>query len=91
MALLSGSAGKNRFGVGPLIAAGSGPKVVDEKLSVLDNGNVGIGTTAPKIKLHVKGDLGDPDGPVTLNLFGSQIGDMGVGDLQQRAHVTAPR
>jgi hypothetical protein len=38
-----GASGTTWFGVGPLNAAGG----VDEKLVVLDNGNVGIGTTQP--------------------------------------------
>ncbi len=78
--------GQNRFGVGPLVdGPPNAPKVVDEKLSVLDNGNVGIGTTAPGLKLDIRGDFGRADGPATLNLFGSRIGDVGDGVLFLRS------
>jgi hypothetical protein len=46
-----------------------------------NGGSVGIGTTAPALKLHVEGDLGRPNGPCTLNLFGSRIADTGNGVL----------
>jgi hypothetical protein len=46
--------GKTRFGVGPLKSGGT---TVDEKFVVLDNGNVGIGTTSPSQPLEVAGNL----------------------------------
>jgi len=78
--------GLNRFGVGPLQAGAAGaPPAVAEKLVVLDNGRVGIGTTTPALTLDIQGDFGRPNGPATLSLFSSQIGDVGNGILFLRS------
>jgi Chaperone of endosialidase len=50
--------------------------------------NVGIGTAAPALKLDIQGDFGRNNGPATLNLFGSQIGDIGGGILFLRSGGT---
>jgi hypothetical protein len=47
----SAATGSTWFGVGPLKADGT----VNEKFVVLDNGNVGIGTTTPTLPLQVPG------------------------------------
>jgi hypothetical protein len=49
------------------------------------NGNVGVGTTAPTMKLDVQGDFGRSNGPATVSLFGSRIGDRGDGVLSLRS------
>lgn len=72
----------NRFAVGPLKAADN---TLDEKLVVLSGGNVGIGTSAPALKLDIRGDFGRNDAAATLHLFGSQIGDKGTGALFLRS------
>lgn len=55
VAIGEAAAGYNRFSVGPLVAGArpTDPPIVDEKFVVLDNGRVGIGTTAPMTALHV--------------------------------------
>jgi hypothetical protein len=79
--------GHNRFAVGPLKAGATpaDPIVVDEKLVVLDNGNVGIGTTAPTLKLDIRGDFGCDQAGTTLHLSSSLIGDIGDGILFLRS------
>src|SRR5207253_912121 len=53
----------------------------------VNNGNVGIGTTNPAIRLDVRGDIGRDDGPETIHLWGARIGDTGAGILFLRAAV----
>ena len=72
----------HRFAVGPLKADGS----VNERFTVLSNGNVGVGTSAPTLKLDIQGtDFGRDNGPATLHLFGARIGDVGGATLFIRA------
>lgn len=72
----------HRFAVGPMKADGT----VDEKFAVVSNGNVGIGVSNPTLKLEIRGDdFGRDDGPATLHLWGSRIGDAGGGVLFVRA------
>jgi hypothetical protein len=56
-------------------------------LTVLPNGNVGVGATAlnPALKLDIQGDFGRANGPATLNLWGSRVGDVGNGVLFLRS------
>ncbi len=63
----------------------------DTKMIIKANGNVGVGTTNPTLKLDIQGDFGRTNGPATLNLFGSQIVDTGGGILFLRSggNVTA--
>ena len=78
----SSTAGNNRFAVGPLKADLS----LDEKFSVLDNGKVGIGTSAPTLNLEINGDdFGRDKAKASLHLFGSTIGDVGGGVLFLRS------
>ncbi len=50
-------------------------------------GVVGIGTAAPfpGLKLDIQGDFGRADGPATMSVFGSRIGDIGDGRLFLRS------
>lgn len=75
------SAGANTFAVGPL----DGSNQLNAKLSVRDDGKVGIGTATPALTLDVQGDFGRDDGPATLHLWGSRIGDAGNMTLFVRA------
>jgi hypothetical protein len=53
------------------------------------SGNVGIGANAfnPSLLLEVQGDFGWSNGPTTLHLWGSTIGDVGQGILFLRSGV----
>lgn len=83
----SSAAGNNRFAVGPLKA----DLTQDEKLSVLDNGKVGIGTATPTLNLEINGtDFGRDKAKATLHLWGSTIGDVGGGVLFLRSGGTPP-
>ena len=48
-------------------------------------GKVGIGTSTPALTLDVQGDLGRTNGPCTLHLWGSEIGDRGGGILSLKS------
>ncbi|HEX7227739.1 MAG TPA: tail fiber domain-containing protein, partial [Candidatus Binatia bacterium] len=76
-----GSAGANGFAVGPLDAGNN----FSAKLTVRDDGKVGIGTAAPALTLDVRGDFGRTDGPATGHFWQSQIGDVGGGILFLRS------
>jgi hypothetical protein len=56
-------------------------------LTILPNGSVGVGLTAtsPALQLDIQGDFGRANGPVTLNLWGSRVGDTGNGLLFLRS------
>jgi hypothetical protein len=56
-------------------------------LTVRADGNVGIGATAvnPSLKLDIQGDFGRTNGPATLHLWGSTVGDVGNGILFLRS------
>jgi hypothetical protein len=54
------------------------------RMTIQAGGNVGIGTTDPTLKLDIQGDFGG-DGPTTLHLFASRIGDVGAGILFLRS------
>jgi len=75
------SSGANTFVVGPL----DGSNKLNAKLTVRDDGKVGIGTATPALTLDVQGDFGRDDGPATLHLWGSRIGDAGNMTLFVRA------
>ncbi|HEY3284057.1 MAG TPA: tail fiber domain-containing protein [Armatimonadota bacterium] len=55
------------------------------RVVIKNDGKVGIGTAAPTLALSVVGDFGRDDGPATLNLWGSRIGDVGGNVLFVRA------
>ena len=71
------SAGANGFAVGPLDASDK----FSAKLTVRDDGKVGIGTATPALTLDVQGDFGRSDGPATAHFWQSQVGDVGGGIL----------
>jgi hypothetical protein len=73
----AGGVGPNRLVVGPVRDAAADPLQLDPVLAVLANGKVGIGTGLPALTLDVKGDFGRGDGPATVHLKGSRIGDAG--------------
>ena len=56
-------------------------------LTVLPSGQVGIGFTAtnPALQLDIQGDFGRTNGPATLHLWGSTVGDVGNGVLFLRS------
>lgn len=80
--------GTNKFSVGPLEAnpPPNTPPQVQPKLTVRDDGKVGIGTDRPKLTLDIQGD-GEfgRDERAVLHLFGSRIGDVGGAKLFIRA------
>src|SRR5262249_32620159 len=67
----------NMFAVGPLDASNK----LNAKLTVRDDGKVGIGTATPSLTLDVQGDFGRTDGPATGHFWQSQVGDVGGGIL----------
>ena len=71
------SSGANAFAVGPLDSSNK----LSAKLTVRDDGKVGIGTNTPALTLDVQGDFGRIDGPAIAHLWQSQIGDAGGGIL----------
>ena len=75
------SSGANAFAVGPLDSSDK----LSVKLTVRDDGRVGIGTATPALALDVQGDFGRIDGPTTAHLWQSQIGDVGDGILFLRS------
>jgi Chaperone of endosialidase len=77
--------GANSFSVGPLEKALDQGGTIQTKLTVLDNGKVGIGTATPALTLDIQGDFGRTNGAATINLWGSQIGDVGNGVLFLRS------
>jgi hypothetical protein len=56
-------------------------------LTVRFDGNVGIGAAAvnPSLKLDIQGDFGRTNGPATMHLWGSTVGDVGNGVLSLRS------
>lgn len=48
------------------------------RVHIAGNGNVGIDTITPTLKLDIQGDFGRNNGPATLNLWGSRVGDTGT-------------
>jgi hypothetical protein len=75
------SAGANGFAIGPLDASDN----FIAKLTVRDDGKVGIGTATPNLTLDVQGDFGRADGPATGHFWQSQVGDVGGGILFLRS------
>jgi hypothetical protein len=75
------SSGANALAVGPLDSSNK----LNAKLTVRDDGKVGIGTTTPALTLDVQGDFGRPDGAATAHLWQSQVGDVGGGILFLRS------
>jgi hypothetical protein len=55
-----------------------------DTLSITRNGNVGIGTTSPTLKLDIAGEFGSDDA-TQVHLFQSRIGDVGDGILFLRS------
>jgi hypothetical protein len=77
----AGGVGPNRLVVGPVQDPNADPLQIDPVLAVLASGKVGIGTGLPALTLDVKGDFGRDDGPATVHLKGSRVGDAGDGIL----------
>jgi hypothetical protein len=75
------SSGANTFAVGPL----DGSNKLNAKLTVRDDGKVGIGTATPALTLDVQGDFGRADGAATAHFWASQVGDVGGGILFLRS------
>jgi hypothetical protein len=75
------SSGANTFAVGPL----DGSNKLNAKLTVRDDGKVGIGTATPALTLDVQGDFGRTDGAATAHFWQSQVGDVGGGILFLRS------
>ncbi|MCB0111601.1 MAG: hypothetical protein KDE53_37015, partial [Caldilineaceae bacterium] len=53
----------------------------NQEVYVSPEGNIGIGTITPTLKLDIQGDFGRTNGPATINLWNSQVGDTGQGGL----------
>lgn len=68
----------NRFAVGTLDPPDQyGNEAFHPKFVVLSEGNVGIGTDTPLLKLEIRGKhFGRDDDEAILHLFGSRIGDI---------------
>jgi hypothetical protein len=75
------TSGANTFAVGPL----DGSNKLNAKLTVRDDGKVGIGTVTPALTLDVQGDFGRTDGAATAHFWESQVGDVGGGILFLRS------
>ena len=75
------SSGSNTFAVGPL----DSNNTLNAKLTVRDDGKVGIGTATPVLTLDVQGDFGRTDGAATAHFWESQVGDVGGGILFLRS------
>jgi Chaperone of endosialidase len=59
-------------------------------LTVLPDGQVGIGLTAtnPQLQLDIQGNFGRTNGPATVHLWGSTVADLGTGTLFLRSGGT---
>jgi hypothetical protein len=70
--------GKLHFAVNPTAGDGTAD-LSDSKMTILDSGNVGIGTTSPSSKLHVVGGATNSQhivrGPYTVGLSGNSLGN----------------
>jgi hypothetical protein len=75
------SGGANSFAVGAL----DGNDRFNTKLTVRDDGKVGVGTATPALTLDVQGDFGRANGAATAHLWASQVGDVGSGILFLRS------
>ncbi|WP_376967763.1 tail fiber domain-containing protein (plasmid) [Azospirillum sp. A26] len=77
----TGAGLKNRLIVGPVVDANAAPRRLRPVLAVEADGRVGVGTATPDLTLDVKGDFGRDDGPATVHLQQSRVGDAGDGRL----------
>lgn len=77
----AGTGLKNRLIVGPVVEANAAPRRLRPVLAVEADGRVGVGTATPDLTLDVKGDFGRDDGPATVHLQQSRVGDAGNGRL----------
>ena len=55
------------------------------RISITNQGQVGIGTRSPSLPLDIQGDFGRQNGPATLHLWASQVADTGNGILSLRS------
>ena len=70
-------------GAGRLLLTSGGGTIATSDPS--DRVVIGGADPSPGLKLDVKGDLGRSDGPSSLHLFGSTLGDLGDGILRIRS------
>lgn len=73
-----GAIAPNRLVVGPARAPTADPLALEPVLTVRADGTASVGTgAATGLALEIKGDFGRDDGPATIHLKNSRVGDAG--------------